>query len=495
MSATMHDDPRTSAGVRRWIEEGARREAVRAARDAEMRTMRFDTIAAHGVFGLEEALASDGSLHEPLVLSPAQVFADADQMEAALGYLMPSWTYSRIANPTLAALEGTLTLLETYGSDVEASAVVTASGMAAIHMATNPFLGQDASLPPPNVVASARCYGGTFMLFSQRYAAERGIEIRWITDPRDLGAWDAAIDGGTRFVYGETPSNPSLALVDVPALADLAHARGIPLIVDPTVATPALLRPLAMGADVVVQSLSKAIGGSGLAIGGAVIARRDLPSKVGPPELREDFATHVKLLPFRDHGPALSPFNAAMILTDLRTLRGRVDRWSRGAAHVAAFLETHPRVEAVHYPGLASHPDHDLACRDLWLADGDDDGQPVNRFGSLLAFDVAGGPARARAVFDGLRLIRRATDLGRVKSIATIPAISTHQQQGEEGRALAGIPGHQIRLSVGGEDPRDVIADLERALHVLRFADAGPPGRTGPRGGSAPSVAPRSRTP
>jgi O-acetylhomoserine/O-acetylserine sulfhydrylase-like pyridoxal-dependent enzyme len=224
------------------------------------------------------------------------------------------------------------------------------------------------------------------------------------------------------------------------------------------------MRPLTMGADVVVQSLSKAIGGSGLSIGGAVIARCGLPSRVGSPELREDFATYVKLLPFRDHGPAMSPFNAAMILTDLRTLRGRVDRWSRGAARVAAFLEAHPGVDAVRYPGLASHPDHDLARRDLWLADGDDDGGPVNRYGSLLAFDVAGGAAAARRVFDRLRLIRRATDLGRVKSIATIPAISTHQQQGEEGRALACIPDDQIRLSVGGEDPVDVIADLERAL-------------------------------
>jgi len=467
MSATLHDDPMSppaADGVRRWIAEGARAQQALDARRAEMRTMRFDTIATHGLYGLEESLAAQGSLNEPLFLSPAQVFADADHMEAALGYLMPSWTYSRIANPTLTALEGTLALLETYGSDVDATAVVTASGMAAIHMATNPLLAHEPALPPPNIVASARCYGGTFMLFSARYAAERGVEVRWIAEPRDLDAWASAIDEGTRFVYGEAPSNPSLALVDVPAIAALAHAHGVPFIVDPTVATPALMRPLTMGADVVVQSLSKAIGGSGLSIGGAVIARRDLPCTVGPCELREDLATYVKLLPFRDHGPAMSPFNAAMTLTDLRTLRGRIDRWSRGAERVAAFLRAHPNVEAVHYPGLASHPDHDLARRDLWLVDGDDDGRRANRFGSLLSFDVAGGAAQAREVFDGLRLIRRATDLGRAKSIATIPAISTHQQQGEDGRALAGIPDHQIRLSVGGEDPADVIADLERAL-------------------------------
>jgi O-acetylhomoserine/O-acetylserine sulfhydrylase-like pyridoxal-dependent enzyme len=384
-------------------------------------------------------------------------------MEAALGYLIPSWTYSRIANPTLTALEGTLALLETYGSDVEASAVVAASGMAAIHMATSPFLASDPALPPPNVVASARCYGGTFMLFT-RYARERGIGIRWVTEPRDITEWISNIDAGTRFLYAEAPSNPSLAMIDVRAVANLAHSCGLPLIVDPSVATPALMRPLTMGADIVVQSLSKAIGGSGLAIGGAVIARPDIPSRVGPDEMRADFATHVKLLPFRDHGPAMSPFNAAMILNDLRTLRGRIDRWSRSAERVASFLESDPRVEGVRYPGLESHPDHDVARRDMWLADGDESGQPVNRYASLLSFDVAGGSARTRRVFDSLRLIRRATDLGRVKSVATIPAISTHQQQGEEGRALAGIPENQIRLSVGGEDPLDLIADLERAL-------------------------------
>jgi O-acetylhomoserine/O-acetylserine sulfhydrylase-like pyridoxal-dependent enzyme len=467
MNATVHEEPSTSTlseGVRRCVTEGAEAESALAARRAEMRTMRFDTIATHGLFGLDESLGAQGSLNEPLYLSPAQVFEDADHMEAALGYLVPSWTYSRIANPTLGALEGTLALLETYGSDVEATAVVTASGMAAIHMATGPFLVDDPSLPPPNVVASARCYGGTFMLFSARYMAERGIEVRWVSDPRDLGSWATAIDAGTRFVYGETPSNPSLALIDVPALAAIAHGHGLPLVIDPTVATPALLRPLTMGADVVVQSLSKAIGGSGTSIGGAVIARLGIPSRVGPPALREDFATYVKLLPFRDHGPALSPFNAAMTLNDLRTLRGRVDRWSRGAERVAAFLGSHPHVDAVRYPGSALHPDHDLARRDLWLVDGDDEGRPVNRYGSLLAFDVAGGAAAARRTFDRLRLIRRATDLGRVKSVATIPAISTHQQQGEHGRALARIPDNQIRLSVGGEDPRDLIDDLERAL-------------------------------
>jgi len=151
-------------------------------------------------------------------------------------------------------------------------------------------------------------------------------------------------------------------------------------------------------------------------------------------------------------------------LSDVRTVRSRMDQWSRGAMAVAAYLDGHPKVEHVSYPGLRSFPGHELARRDLWLADGDDEGRPVNRYGSLLAFDVRGGPEAARRVFDRLRLVFRATDLGRIKSVATIPAISTHQQQGDEGRELAGVPSNQIRLSVGGEHPDDVIADLERAL-------------------------------
>jgi O-acetylhomoserine/O-acetylserine sulfhydrylase-like pyridoxal-dependent enzyme len=457
-------DPTTSPGVAAWETIGAHLAEREAERRERMRRMRFDTIAVHGIYDAQAALANQGSINEPLFLSPAQHFAESDHMETALAYRMPSWTYTRIANPTVHYLEETLALLETYGSEVEATACGTASGMAAVFMATEPFLAVDPALPPPNIVASARCYGGTFMLFSERYGRERGIELRWVCEPLDLDEWASKIDGGTRFVYGEMPSNPTLAVFDIPAVAELAHGAGIPLIVDPTVATPALLRPLTMGADVVVQSLSKTMAGSGLVIGGALIAREGLPSRVGSDDLRADFATHVKLLPFRDHGPAMSPFNALMTLSDVRTVRSRIDRWSRGALTVATFLQEHPKVERVQYPGLPSFAGHEIAQRDMWLADGDEDGRPANRYGSLLSFDVRGGAGAARRVFDALELVWRATDLGRIKSVATIPAISTHQQQGEEGRKLASVPSHEIRFSVGGEHPDDLIADLDRAL-------------------------------
>lgn len=448
-----------------WVARGEEVAAVEERERARMRGMRFDTIAVHGIYSAEAALENQGSIIEPAYLSPAQHFADSEHLEAALGYLMPAWGYTRIANPTVHYLEETLALLEAYGTRTVASAAVTGSGMAAVDMAVSPLVADDGTGRRPNVVVGARCYGGTFQLFRERFARERGIEVRWVREPLDTAEWARLVDGSTRLLYGEMPSNPSLSVLDIPAVAAVAHDAGVPLIVDSTVATPALLRPLGLGADIVVHSVSKSIAASGLAIAGAIVARRGIVARTGPDELREDFALHVKLLPMRDHGPALSPFSALMVLTDLRTLRGRMDTWSRSALRVARFLDEHPAVEHIHYPGLASDAGHAVAARDMWLADGaDGEGEPANRYGHLIAFTVRGGQPAARRVLDGLRLVRRATDLGRVKSVATIPAISTHQQQGEEGRSFAEIPANLIRLSVGGEHPADVEADLAMAL-------------------------------
>lgn len=458
-------EPGAPDGLAAWVARGAEIAAAEERERARMRRMRFDTIAVHGIYSAEAALANQGSIIEPAYLSPAQHFADSDHLEAALGYLMPAWGYTRIANPTVHYLEETLALLEGYGTGTTASAVVTGSGMAAVDMAVTPLLAEDGTGRRPSVVIGAKCYGGTFQLFRERFARERGIDVRWVREPLDTADWARLVDGTTRLLYGEMPSNPSLSVLDIPAVSRIAHDAGVPLVVDATVATPALLRPLGLGADIVVHSVSKSIASSGLAIAGAVVARHGIASRSGPDDLREDFALHVKLLPMRDHGPALSPFNALMALTDLRTLRGRMDAWSRSTLRVARFLEAHPAVERVYYPGLASDPGHAVAARDMWLADGaDGEGEPANRYGHLLAFTVRGGQPAARRVFDGLRLVRRATDLGRVKSIATIPSISTHQQQGEDGRAIADLPANLVRLSVGAEHPGDVEDDLGIAL-------------------------------
>lgn len=452
-----------------WVRDSGTIEAVRLeTRRARMRRRRFDTIAVHGVYDMSEALRNQGAILEPVFAGPSQHFATSEEMAAALAYEVPAWGYSRIANPTVGYVEETLALLESYGSAIEASACMTSSGMSAVHMATMPFLDVRAGRRM-NVVAGAACYGGTFMLFSERYSAERGVDVRWVADPGDMAAWEALIDDETRFVYVETPSNPTVTVTDVEALADVAHRHGVPLVVDATIATPALLRPLALGADVVVHSVSKCLAASGAAIAGVLVSRPDILTRVGSEEMRSDFAKYVKLLPGRDHGPTLSAASAFAVLNDLRTLRGRVDQMSRSALKVARFLAGHPAVKSVHYPGLDTHPARDVAVRQMRLVDSEaGDGGP-ERFGFLLGVEIAGGAAAARRVLDGLELVFRATDLGRVKSVATIPAISTHLQQGSQGRALADVPANLIRLSVGCEHPDDVIADLD---HALAYAGA-----------------------
>jgi len=453
-------------GVAEYVARGAAMAEAEATRRAVMRTKKFDTIAVHGIYDMEAALANQGSIIEPGFMSSAEHFENSDHMEAALAYLMPAWVYSRIANPTVHYLEETLALLEGYGFDGDVSAVATASGMSAVFMATNPFLEKPD--PGMNIVASARCYGGTFMLFGERYGAERGVDVRWVRNPLDLNEWAEKIDGNTRFVYGETPSNPSLSVMDIEAVANIAHAAGLPLIIDSTVATPALTRPLILGADIVVHSTTKSMTASGFAIGGAVVARHGITTDIGPDDMRDNFAMYVKLLPFRDHGPGLSPFNALMTINDLRTLRHRMDSMSSTTMQVAQYLEGHDHIDRVAYPGVVSMPGHEIAARTMWLVDGTDDyGTEVNRYGHLLSFEVKGGAAAARNVFDGFEMIWRATDLGRIKSVATIPSISTHQQQGDEGRELAAVPPNLIRLNVGGEHPEDIIADLGRALSTL----------------------------
>lgn len=451
-------------GVQEYIRRGKEMEQARTAQRARMRQKKFDTIAVHGVYGMEEALNNQGSIIEPAYLSNSQHFENSDHLEAGLAYLTPAWIYSRFANPTLDYLEETLALLEGYGYDGEVSAFVTASGGAAIFMATQPFL-VNPDHQPINLVAPAHLYGGTFQLFNERYRGEYGVEIRWVKDPGDINEWASNVDAQTRLIFGEMPSNPTLRVMPIREVADLAHAHGIPFVIDATIATPALMRPLCHGADVVVHSVTKSMAANGLVLAGAVIARHNIPSKVGTDELRANFAHYVKWKPFRDYGPGLSPFNALMALNDLRTLRQRMNVVSRSSMRVAEFLDAHPGVEAVYYPGVASAVGHAIAKQYMWLVDGEDDyGEAVNRYGHLLSFTVKGGAAAARAFFDRLNMIWRATDLGRIKSVATIPAISTHQQQGEAGRDLAQIPPNLIRLNVGGEHPADIMDDLAQAL-------------------------------
>jgi O-acetylhomoserine/O-acetylserine sulfhydrylase-like pyridoxal-dependent enzyme len=390
-----------------------------------------------------------GSIIEPIFMSSSQAYRDSDEMAAALAYLIPTWCYSRIANPSTYYYEWTLALLEGYGCPDHTECCSTSSGMAAIMTAVQPFVVHRVHnvAEPRNFVATAQCYGGTFQLFQVRLSEERDIECRWVEDPTDLDQWERNIDKNTRFLYGELPSNPGLGFFDIRAVADLAH--------------------------------SKTLTSSGFGICGAIIARRGIVTNIDNDDLRNNFAIYVKYMPNRDHGPNLHPVQALMTLNDVRTLRSKVDMLSLKTMKVAEYLQAHPQVESVEYLGLPDHPRHELASRFMWLVDAEHDeqyGKPVNRYGHLMSFCVKGGPVAARKFFDGLQRIWRATDLGRIKSVATIPAISTHQQQGEAGRKLAHIPPNLVRLCVGGEHPDDIIADLDQALASLKTSVATAPG-------------------
>ncbi len=468
----MSDDQPYGPGVMRYVKAAEELLAQKEKQLERVKNYKFDTIAVHGLYTVEEALNfNQGAVIEPLYLSSSQAYRDADELEAALAYLIPTWCYTRIANPTIYYLEWLLALLEGYKTGHDTSCLVTASGMSAIMSAVDPFLvKQKEGEEKINFVSSIQVYGGTFQHFSIRKMQERGIEVRWVEHQEDIEEWKAKIDENTRFLYSEAPSNPQQSFCDIKAVVDLAHSWEIPFIIDSTCATPALMRPIAHGADIVIHSLTKSITSGGLAIGGALISRKPIVTKVknDEPLFKESFAEYVKFLPYRDNGPAASPTNALYAINDLRTLRSKMDLVSQNSQKVAEFLSQHPRVYQVDYLGLESFPLHKMAKEYLKLVDSDDgSGKEVNRYGHLFSFRVDGPPENARKVFDNFNLIYRATDLGRIKSVATIPAISTHQQQGEEARAKADVPPQMIRLCVGAENPDDVIADLDQALKFL----------------------------
>jgi O-acetylhomoserine/O-acetylserine sulfhydrylase-like pyridoxal-dependent enzyme len=468
----MSSERKYGPGVMRYVEESRKLLAQRQALIERVKKYRFDTIAVHGLYSVEQALSQNqGAIIEPVYFATSQAYHDSDDLEAALAYLIPTWCYSRIANPTTYVLQDTLALLEGYRTGHDTSCVVTSSGMSAISLVTDALVvKQKTGTEKINFVSSVQLYGGTFQNFNIRKQQERGIEFRRVSHPDDIEEWKSRIDEDTRFLYMEAPSNPQQSFADVRALADLAHSWEIPFIIDATCATPALMRPIAYGADVVIHSLTKSMTAGGMAIGGAIISRKPIVTKVknDNPMFKESFAEYIQFLPFRDQGPCPAPMNALFTLNDLRTLRSRMDLVSRNCQTVAEYLGRHPRVSAVDYLGLPHFRYHELAKRYMKLADSDDgQGNEVNRYGHLMSFVVDGPPENARRVFDRFQIIFRATDLGRIKSVATIPAISTHQQQGEEAREMAGIPPQMIRLCVGAEDPADVIADLEQALAAL----------------------------
>ncbi|HEY6424098.1 MAG TPA: aminotransferase class I/II-fold pyridoxal phosphate-dependent enzyme [Pseudonocardiaceae bacterium] len=368
----------------------------------------------------------------PVVRSSAFAFGNAHDYAEVLGGRAPGYSYSRIDNPTAVAFATAVAELEAPGAD-DIGAEPFASGMAAISAT---LLGRLAA--GDEVIAPADCYGGTWSLLT-RWLPRWGMHPV-LVDVTDVAAVRAAITPRTRMIYAETIANPTLAVPDLPALAELAHQAGSLLVVDSTFATPVICRPLEYGADLVVHSATKFLGGHADATGGVAVGG---PEHLGP--VREARI---------DLGGCLSPDEAFLLHRGLATVALRVTRQSATAAVLAEKLAGHPAVERVRYPGLPSHPQHGTARR--LFRDG--------LFGSLITVDVRGGRQGGMGFCDALRTVQIASSLGSVHSKVSHVASTTHRQLDDTALAVAGIAPGQVRLSVGVEDPGELLADLRQAL-------------------------------
>lgn len=402
----------------------------------------------------------------PIYATTSYVFDSPDHAASLFGLQEFGNIYTRIMNPTNDVFERRIADLE--GG---VAAVATSSGQSAETLAILNLAQAGDSL-----VSSQSLYGGTVALF--RHTLPRlGITTKFV-DTNDPSAVEAAIDETTRAVYVETIGNPKLDVPDFRRLADIAHAAGVPLVVDNTFATPILSRPIEHGADIVVHSATKWIGGHGTSIGGVVVDSGNF-DWAGSDRFRSLFvdpepayhglsfsevfgnfnganiayAIRLRVVLLRDLGTALSPFNAFLFLQGLETLHLRIQRHADNALTVARFLEGHPAVTWVSYPGLESHPTHELATRYL-------DGG----FGGVLTFGVLGGEAAARRVIEETRLFSLLANVGDAKSLIIHPWSTTHEQLSEKDRIAAGVTDDQVRLSVGIEDADDLVDDLDRAL-------------------------------
>ena len=398
----------------------------------------------------------------PIYQTTSYVFEDGEQAAALFNLERPGYVYSRISNPTVAVLEERLAALE--GG---VGAICTASGMAALHVAIATLMGTG-----DHIVASASLYGGTVGLLAQTLP-RFGITTTFVK-PRDHDGFRAAIQPNTKLILGETIGNPGLEVLDIPALAQIAHDAGIPLLIDSTFATPYLCRPLDLGADLVMHSITKWIGGHGIAIGGAVIdgGRVDWEKSGRYPMLTEPspgyqgivfseqfgpaaFTMRARTEGLRQFGVCLSPTNAFYLLQGLETLGLRMQRHVDNTAAILAFLGAHPAVAWVTHPTLPSHPDHALAARIL-----------PRGAGSMVSFGVKGGRTAGKKFIDTLRLASHLANVGDAKTLVIHPATTTHQQMSPAQLEAAGISEDMVRLSVGIESVADIIRDLDQALRA-----------------------------
>jgi len=385
----------------------------------------FATRAIHHGY---EPMEHEGALTPPLHLTSTFAFDSVEQGAAIFAGEAPGHVYSRISNPTL-------DLLERRCADLEGAeaGVATASGMGAITSVLWSFLA-----PGDEIVTDTTLYGCTFS-FMRHGLSRFGITITH-ADLTDPAAVRAAMSDRTRIVYFETPANPNMRLVDVVAISAIAREWGARVVVDNTYATPVLTRPIELGADIVVHSATKYMGGHGDLVGGVAVGRAD-------------DMTQVRLVGMKDMtGAVMAPFNAMLVLRGLKTLHLRMERHCRSAMEIARRLEAHPAVAKVHYPGLESFSQHALAARQM------------PGFGAMIAFELTGGLEAGRAMMNRLGLIRRAVSLGDAETLIQHPASMTHSTYTPQERAAHGIAEGLIRLSVGLEEVEDIAADLSQAL-------------------------------
>lgn len=431
---------------------------------AEPKIPKFDTLALHAG---QVPDPTTGARAVPIYQTTSYVFRDTDHAAGLFNLERAGHIYTRISNPTVAVLEERIAALE--GG---VAAVATASGQAALHLAIVTLMGAGS-----HIVAARNLYGGSINLL--RLTLPRfGIETTFV-DPRDLDAFARAIRPNTRLVFGETIGNPGLEILDVPRLAELAHAHGVPLAIDNTFATPWLCRPIEHGADIVIHSATKWLGGHGVAIGGLLVdggcfdwsASGKFPTLSQPYEgylgvtYAETFgpaafAARARTEGLRDFGACLSPQNAFLILQGIETLPLRMARHVANTEKVLAFLTRHEAVSWVVHPSLPDHPDRELAARLL-----------PRGAGSIVSFGVKGGRRAGARFIEACRLASHLANVGDAKTLVIHPASTTHLQLGEEQLAAVGLRDDTIRLSVGLEDPDDILADLDRALRASQRKD------------------------
>lgn len=416
----------------------------------------FATLAIHG----GQELDSDSrSRAVPIHQTTSYVFENVDHAKRLFSLQENGHIYSRIGNPTVDVFEKRIAALENG-----VGAVATASGQAAILLALLTLVKAG-----DEIVSASNIYGGTYNLFASTLP-NYGINVKFV-DGSKPEEFVEAITDKTKAIFAETIGNPSLDVLDIEVISEIAHEHGLPLIVDNTFATPYVTRPIDLGADIVIHSATKWIGGHGTAIGGVIVDggkfnwnTERFPGFTEPDpsyhgvRYAEDFGeagyiTKVRAQLLRDFGATLSPFNAFLLLQGLETLHLRIQRHNENAAQLAAYLEDHPLVEWVSYPGLRSHRSHELA-KDILK----------NGFGSVVVFGVKGGRSQAERVIDNVKLWSHLANVGDAKSLIIHPASTTHLQLSDEDLKATGVTDDLVRLSVGIESINDLITDLDSAL-------------------------------